>query len=138
MYYNFVRIHQTLKVTPAMAAGVTNKLWEMSDLVAMIEAWEAEHAKTGTVYEVAKDTIGDGYHVRRIPAKKKPRRSGASSQNGAQPVVTSCLNHHPPRQNPLYLYHDHVLGHDLGLCHGLGPCHVLGLGLDRLYHDRRL
>ena len=27
MHYNFVRIHQTLKVTPAMAAGVTLKLW---------------------------------------------------------------------------------------------------------------
>ena len=33
MHYNFVRIHQTLKVTPAMAAGVSKKLWEMSDLV---------------------------------------------------------------------------------------------------------
>jgi hypothetical protein len=33
MHYNFVRIHQTLKVTPAMAAGVTEKPWEMSDMV---------------------------------------------------------------------------------------------------------
>jgi hypothetical protein len=41
MYYNFVRIHKTLKITPAMAAGVTDRLWEMSDLVAMIEASEA-------------------------------------------------------------------------------------------------
>jgi hypothetical protein len=41
MYYNFVRIHQTLKVTPAMAAGVTDRVWEMSDLVEMIEAFEA-------------------------------------------------------------------------------------------------
>jgi hypothetical protein len=40
MYYNFVRIHQTLKVTPAIAAGVTDKLWEMDDLVAMLEQWE--------------------------------------------------------------------------------------------------
>jgi len=40
MYYNFVRIHQTLKVTPAMAAGVTDRLWEMSDLVGVLEAWE--------------------------------------------------------------------------------------------------
>jgi len=30
---NFVRIHQILKVTPAMAAGVTEKPWEMSDMV---------------------------------------------------------------------------------------------------------
>ena len=41
MHHNFVRIHQTLKVTPAMAAGVTFLLWEMSDMVAVLEAWEA-------------------------------------------------------------------------------------------------
>jgi IS1 family transposase len=29
MYYNFVHIHQTLKMTPAMAAGVTKRLWEI-------------------------------------------------------------------------------------------------------------
>jgi IS1 family transposase len=41
MHYNFVRIHQTLKVTPAMAAGVTSKLWEMSDMVRVLEDWES-------------------------------------------------------------------------------------------------
>jgi hypothetical protein len=44
MHYNFVRIHQTLKVTPAMAAGVTSKLWEMSDMVDVLEAWEMAKA----------------------------------------------------------------------------------------------
>ena len=41
MHYNFVRIHQTLKITPAMAAGVTGRLWEMSDMVKTLEDWEA-------------------------------------------------------------------------------------------------
>ena len=41
MHYNFVRIHQTLRVTPAMAAGVAPKLWEMSDMVKVLEEWEA-------------------------------------------------------------------------------------------------
>jgi hypothetical protein len=41
MYYNFVRIHKTLRVTPAMAAGVTQKLWEISDVVKVLEDWEA-------------------------------------------------------------------------------------------------
>jgi hypothetical protein len=41
MQYNFVRIHQTLKITPAMAAGVTNRLWEMADMVKVLEDWEA-------------------------------------------------------------------------------------------------
>jgi hypothetical protein len=39
MHYNFVRIHQTLKITPAMAAGVTPKLWEMADLVKVLVDW---------------------------------------------------------------------------------------------------
>ncbi|HLF58556.1 MAG TPA: IS1 family transposase [Alphaproteobacteria bacterium] len=42
MHYNFVRIHQSLRATPAMAAGVTSKLWEMSDMVKVLEDWEAE------------------------------------------------------------------------------------------------
>ncbi len=41
MHYNFVRIHQTLKITPAMAAGVSSKLREMSDMAAVLEDWEA-------------------------------------------------------------------------------------------------
>lgn len=41
MHYNFVRIHQTLKITPAMAAGVTPKLWEMPDMVKVLEDWES-------------------------------------------------------------------------------------------------
>ena len=44
MHYNFIRIHQTLRVTPAMAARVTPKLWEMSDLVKVLEDWEASQA----------------------------------------------------------------------------------------------
>jgi hypothetical protein len=64
MYYNFVRIHQTLKVTPAMAAGVTTRLWEMDDLVKVIEAWEAENAVAGTTYETGPNKIGEGFFVR--------------------------------------------------------------------------
>ena len=42
MFYNFVRVHQTLKISPAMAAGVTDRLWEISDLVQVLEDWEAQ------------------------------------------------------------------------------------------------
>jgi IS1 family transposase len=41
MYYNFVRIHKTLRVTPAMAANVTERLWEVADVVKVLEDWEA-------------------------------------------------------------------------------------------------
>lgn len=40
MHYNFVRIHQTLRIKPVMAAKVTGKLWEMSDMVKVLEEWE--------------------------------------------------------------------------------------------------
>ncbi len=35
MHYNFVLIHQTLRVTPAMAAGMSNRLWSIRDVVAI-------------------------------------------------------------------------------------------------------
>jgi IS1 family transposase len=45
IHYNFVRIHQSLKITPAMAAGVTSKLWEMSDMVQVLEDLETTREK---------------------------------------------------------------------------------------------
>ncbi len=36
MHYNFVRVHQSLRVTPAMAAGVTDRLWEIDDLLQLL------------------------------------------------------------------------------------------------------
>lgn len=38
VWYNFIRVHKTLRMSPAMAAGVADKLWSMSDLVAMMDA----------------------------------------------------------------------------------------------------
>jgi hypothetical protein len=40
VWYNFIRIHKTLRVTPAMAAGLTDRVWDMTDIVAMIDAAE--------------------------------------------------------------------------------------------------
>ena len=37
-FYNFTRIHKTLKVTPAMAAGITDRLWSMEDIANLIDA----------------------------------------------------------------------------------------------------
>ena len=38
MFYNFVRMHSTLRMSPAMAAGVSPRLWDMSDIVALVDA----------------------------------------------------------------------------------------------------
>ncbi len=42
VHYNFCRIHQTIRVTPAMASGLSDRVWEISDLVALLESGEAE------------------------------------------------------------------------------------------------
>ncbi len=43
MHYNFVKIHSTLRTTPAQAAGVTDRLWEISDLVELLESTESSN-----------------------------------------------------------------------------------------------
>lgn len=46
VWYNFVRIHKTLRMSPAMAAGVTQTLWSMDDIIGLIEHYEAGQAPT--------------------------------------------------------------------------------------------
>ena len=54
MYYNFVKLHSKLRVTPAMAAGVSDRLWEVSDIVAL---WEAVEPKAGKRGPYSKSTL---------------------------------------------------------------------------------
>jgi hypothetical protein len=44
LYYNFVRIHKILKMSPAMAAGVTDKLWSVGDVVGLLDARDERKA----------------------------------------------------------------------------------------------
>jgi IS1 family transposase len=46
-FYNFVRVHKTLRMTPAMAAGITDTLWMMEDIVAAIDARAEAPKKRG-------------------------------------------------------------------------------------------
>ena len=38
LWYNFVRIHKTLRISPAMAAGIADRLWSMEDVVTLVDA----------------------------------------------------------------------------------------------------
>ena len=42
--YNFIKIHRTLRVSPAMAAGVTTRLFDVADLVALLVESESKRA----------------------------------------------------------------------------------------------
>jgi IS1 family transposase len=44
LHYNFCRIHQTTRVTPAMAAGISTRVWEISDIIALLDSEHAEAA----------------------------------------------------------------------------------------------
>jgi hypothetical protein len=37
MYYNFAKIHQSLRVTPAMEAGVADHVWEMDEIIGLLD-----------------------------------------------------------------------------------------------------
>lgn len=47
MYYNFVKMHSKLRMSPAMAAGVSDRLWEIGDIVKLVEDAEAKPGKRG-------------------------------------------------------------------------------------------
>ncbi len=60
-FYNFCRVHKTLRVTPAMEAGLTDHVWEVAELVGMLEAREraavgTEANKRGPYQKRAKDS----------------------------------------------------------------------------------
>lgn len=75
MYYNFVRLHQTLKVSPAMAAGVTDRLWEMTDIVDVLDAFEVKQKREPKViFNVEPWRIGSGYYVTVTMADSEPQR----------------------------------------------------------------
>ena len=44
MHYNFARIHKSLRTTPAQAAGVTDRLWEIADIVNLLKQHETQEA----------------------------------------------------------------------------------------------
>ena len=37
LHYNFVRVHKTLRVTPAMEAGLTNHVWNIEEIIALLD-----------------------------------------------------------------------------------------------------
>lgn len=44
MHCNFCRVHQTLRVTPAMEAGLTTRVWDVAEIVALLDAKPATRA----------------------------------------------------------------------------------------------
>jgi hypothetical protein len=47
VWYNFVKVHMTLRMNPAMAAGVSDRLWSMEDVAELVEASLPKPGKRG-------------------------------------------------------------------------------------------
>jgi IS1 family transposase len=72
-HYNFVRIHQTLRVTPAMQAGICDRLWSMDDVVALIEARESPPKNAALTRS--------GFQTDPVPAMPASRSGAAAPEN---------------------------------------------------------
>lgn len=47
VYYNFARIHKTLRITPAMAAGINDHVWSLEEIVIMADSYAPTPTKRG-------------------------------------------------------------------------------------------
>ena len=67
MRYNFCRIHKTLRITPAVAAGVSDHVWEIGEIVDVLEKWERRQS-------VKRAMASEGWHTwnLRTTASRKP------------------------------------------------------------------
>lgn len=60
-YYNYCRVHKTLGTTPAVAAGVTDHVWTLRELIGLLESAEATPTKRGPYRKTrAKRSYPDG------------------------------------------------------------------------------
>jgi IS1 family transposase len=55
-HYNFCRIHKSLRITPAMAAGITDHVWEIGEIVDVLETWERRES-------VRRAMASEGWHT---------------------------------------------------------------------------
>jgi hypothetical protein len=68
-----------------MAAGMMSRLWEISDLVAMLEAWEAKEKRDANpIFEVLEWKIGGGFYVKATLPNNEPENiTGFETRNAA-------------------------------------------------------
>ena len=54
MFYNFCRIHKTLRVTPAMESGLTDRVWDMEDILAIMDERAPKPGRPKTYNKISK------------------------------------------------------------------------------------
>jgi hypothetical protein len=81
---------------------VTVRLWEIGDVVAVIEAWEAEQATAGITYQVGENRIGGGFYVKVLPRYDEPMEPvyGFKSRVEAESWIEADRAKHRPSRRP--------------------------------------
>ena len=67
MYYNFGRIHQTLRVTPAMEAGLSDRQWTIEDICNLLPAKKAVSRVRETEKAMLLKALSGGYEQPVLP-----------------------------------------------------------------------
>lgn len=86
-----------------LAAGVTTtRLWEIGDIVAVIEAWEADQATAGITYEIGENRIGGGFYVKVLPRYGEPMEPvyGFETRQAAEAWIEADRAKHRPGRRP--------------------------------------
>jgi len=105
MFYNFCRIHQTLKVTPAMEAGLTDHVWSIEEICALLpkptvstsgEGSECESRPLGSVLRLRRSGRQSGSRSTIDPDRRSTERlllprSGPNVASAAHHRETDCL-----------------------------------------------
>lgn len=77
MYYNFCRVHQTLGITPAMAAQITDRVWKIDDIVALL----GEEPKGNIKRQRSKGKIKPSFRNRLLPYLTRSQRVSIPAEN---------------------------------------------------------
>jgi hypothetical protein len=82
-------------------AQATDRLWEIGDIVAVVEAWEAEQATAGITYQVGENRIGSGFFVKVLPRYSEPMEPVYGFKSRAEVeawIETERAKHRPGRR----------------------------------------
>ena len=103
MYYNFVRIHQTLRITPAMAAGVADTVWEVDDIVSLIAEGEPKsYGPRGPYRKTRKRKKSESARMKYL-IETMERELGSPPPGEQKIAISESLRMHPrppPKPGP--------------------------------------
>lgn len=82
MVYNFVTIHRTLRMPPALPAGVTDRVWSIEDVVGLVEAQEAATRRPGQTRPLPRPSCPACFRAEALGGPAEPQDAGKNGGSG--------------------------------------------------------